>query len=84
MVIFLSEDFNSDEDLGIYKSIFETSLDAILLTKPDGSILKANSTARAMFGMTQEEIIAAGRDELLIQDEALQSALKEKIPKRKG
>ncbi len=71
----MSENYHSDEDLGIYKSIFEASLDAILITKPDGSILQANPTARAMFGMTQEEIISAGRDELLVQDEALKSAL---------
>jgi PAS domain S-box-containing protein len=63
----LSEDYHSDEDLGIYKSIFETSLDAILITKPDGSILKANPSASALFGMTREEIIALGRDELLVQ-----------------
>ncbi len=72
---------NSGENLSIYKSIFQTSLDAMLLTKPDGSILAANHTAEKMFGMSQDEIIAVGRDGLLIQDESFHAAIKERAQK---
>jgi PAS domain S-box-containing protein len=68
----------SNEDLGMYKSIFQNSLDAILLTKPDGSILSANPAAEEMFGMSHVEIVAAGRDGLLVHDQALKSAIKER------
>ncbi|WP_321421670.1 PAS domain S-box protein [uncultured Methanobacterium sp.] len=67
--------------MSIYKSIFQTSLDAMLLTKPDGSILAANHTAEKMFGMSQDEIIAVGRDGLLIQDESFHAAIKERAQK---
>ena len=40
------------------------SMDAILLTKPDGSIINVNDAACKMFGMTKNEIYAAGRDGL--------------------
>ncbi|MDY9923171.1 PAS domain S-box protein [Methanobacterium sp.] len=77
----MPDHLDSGEDLSIYKTIFQTSLDAMLLTNPDGSILVANHTAEEMFGMNQDEIIAAGRDGLLIQDESLQSAIKERAEK---
>jgi two-component system, chemotaxis family, sensor kinase Cph1 len=77
----MSGHFDSDEDLGINRSIFENSLDAILLTKPDGTILAANPSAEKMFEMTEEEIKAAGRVGILVQDENLKSALEERAQK---
>ena len=77
----MPDHFDSGENLSIYKSIFQTSLDAMLLTKPDGSILAANHSAEEMFGMSQDEIIAVGRDGLLIQDESFQAAIKERAQK---
>ncbi|MCF7802609.1 MAG: PAS domain S-box protein [Candidatus Marinimicrobia bacterium] len=44
-----------------YHAFFEHSMDAILLTAPDGTILEANPAACAMFERTEEEIIRAGR-----------------------
>ena len=41
----MSELHNSDQTFEIIRSVFENSLDAILLTKIDGTILEANSTA---------------------------------------
>ncbi len=41
------------------------SLDAILLTIPDGRIISANRAACEMFGMTEEEIIKNGRNGLV-------------------
>ena len=45
-----------------FRSLFENSLDAILLTIPDGRILRANPAACQMFGMTEEEIRRVGRN----------------------
>lgn len=42
-------------------SLFLDSLDAILLTAPDGRIIDANVAACALFGMSCEELIQAGR-----------------------
>ena len=44
-----------------YRLLYETSMDAILLTSPDGSIQAANPAACAMFQRTEEEIIRNGR-----------------------
>ena len=44
-----------------YRSIFNNSLDAVLLTHPDGSIFYANSAAEDLFGYTQKEIYDLGR-----------------------
>ncbi len=44
-----------------YRLVLERSMDAILLTSPDGSILAANPAACAMFQRTEEEILRLGR-----------------------
>ncbi len=44
-----------------YHSIFNQSLDGILLTSPDGTILASNSAACRILGRTEKEIRAAGR-----------------------
>jgi PAS domain S-box-containing protein len=54
----------------------ENSLDGIMITSPDGSILKANKAACEMLGMRESEIIALGRDGLVFNDHKLQEALK--------
>ncbi|WP_440945965.1 PAS domain S-box protein [Methanosarcina sp. T3] len=61
-----------------YRSLYENSLDGIMLTKPDGTILCANPQACQMFGMTEDEIIRAGREGLLVNDEKLAAALEER------
>jgi len=45
-----------------YHSVFENSIDAILLTSPDGSILAANPAACRILGRTEEELREVGRD----------------------
>jgi PAS domain S-box-containing protein len=77
----MSGSFDSDKDLWINNSIFENSLDAILLTKPDGTILAANPAAEKMFGMTEEEFKAAGRDGIVVQVDKLESDLEERSQK---
>ena len=61
-----------------FRSVYENSFDAILLTKPDGTVLAANHAAEDMFLMSEEEIIKAGRDGLVVNDNRLKSALKER------
>jgi PAS domain S-box-containing protein len=62
-----------------FRSLYENSFDAIFLTIPDGTILAANPAAEKMFLMSEEEIIKAGRDGLLIPDENLKQAIKERL-----
>ena len=42
-----------------YRSFFDNSIDAVLLTSPDGSILKANAEACRIFGHTEEELLSS-------------------------
>lgn len=51
------------------KAFFECCIDAILITKPDGSVIRANSAACRMFGMTEEELCLAGREGLVDRDD---------------
>ncbi len=44
-----------------YRAFFENSMDAIMLTAPDGRILAANPSACEMFGRTEDEILELGR-----------------------
>jgi PAS domain S-box-containing protein len=60
-----------------YRSLFENSLDAVLLTAPDGKIYSANPAACQMYGRTEEEICKAGREGLVdLQDPYLAELLK--------
>jgi len=48
-----------------YQALFENSLDGLMLTAPDGSILDANPAACRIMGRTREEILQAGRQGLM-------------------
>lgn len=62
-----------------YKAIFDNSLDGIFVTVPDGTILAANPAACQMFGMTEEELIRAGRNGTVdTSDPRLKSVLDER------
>ncbi len=54
------EDLRESEER--YRAFFENSMDAILLTQPDGKIVSANSAACEMFGRTEEELVKLGRE----------------------
>jgi PAS domain S-box-containing protein len=49
----------------LYRQVLENSMDAILVTKTDGTILSANPAAENIFKMTEAEICAAGRNGLV-------------------
>ncbi|MFZ5821676.1 MAG: PAS domain S-box protein [Chloroflexota bacterium] len=62
-----------------YRLLFETSLDAILLTAPDGSIYAANPAAGRLFDRTEAEICRLGRSGVADSaDPRLQAALEER------
>lgn len=62
-----------------YRNLVENSIDAVLLTAPDGSIFSANPEACRIFGMTEEELIRAGRDGLVdLSDPRIRPALEER------
>jgi PAS domain S-box-containing protein len=60
-----------------YRSIFDNSNDAVLLTAPDGRVLAANREACRIFGMSEEEIRQAGRDGLVDGSDSRLPALQE-------
>jgi PAS domain S-box-containing protein/putative nucleotidyltransferase with HDIG domain len=62
-----------------YRSLFEYLQDAILLTRPDGSILDVNQAACEMFGRSADELRAVGRNGIVdVTDPALHAALNER------
>ncbi len=44
-----------------FKALFDNSMDAVLLTVPDGRVLAANRAACQLFGLSEAQIIAKGR-----------------------
>jgi len=49
----------------LYGMLFQNSLDGLMLTSPDGTILDANPSACRIFGRTREEILREGREGLI-------------------
>lgn len=69
----------SNEFLINYRTIFESSPDAVIITQSDGSISYANSAAEKLFGYTQGEICELGRSGIVdITDPNLDSMLVER------
>jgi two-component system NtrC family sensor kinase len=62
-----------------YHSLFQNSIDAVMLTSPEGSILAANPEACRIFQMTEEEICRGGRAGLVdMTDPNLPLAIEER------
>jgi two-component system cell cycle sensor histidine kinase/response regulator CckA len=66
-----------------FRALFDLSLDGLLLSTIDGTILDANPTARELLGMTVEEICARGRAGLLVPGSEVDAAVKERQEKGK-
>ena len=62
-------DEKSRESTERFRMIFEQSIDAILLTRTDGSILAANPEACRVFCMSETEIRCAGRDAVVDEED---------------
>ncbi len=62
-----------------YRLLFENSLDAVLLTTPDGGILSANPAACRMLGRSEEQIRELGRNGVVdLSDPRLPLALEQR------
>ena len=65
-----------------FQLLFENSLDAILLTNPDGTVYSANPAAERMFGRSKEELTSLRTNEISDEnDSRLIPALKERREK---
>jgi PAS domain S-box-containing protein len=61
-----------------YRLIFQSSLNGILIMRPDGSIIAANPAAQRILVMSKEEIIRKGRDGIADQsDPRLQTGIQD-------
>jgi PAS domain S-box-containing protein len=58
-----------------FRSLFEHSIDAILLATPEGKLLAANPEACRMFGRSEAELCAIGRPAILDPDDPKLHAL---------
>ena len=69
-----------------FRSIYENTEDAILLTLPNGEVLTANTAACNMFGMSIEEMGKANRQNMLVLDQKVNEAFtnREKTGKSKA
>lgn len=76
--IKLAEKVN-EEGNARYRQLYENSMDGILLTAPDGSILTANPAACRIFDRTEDQIRVIGRSGLLdANDPRLMEGLRER------
>jgi diguanylate cyclase (GGDEF)-like protein/PAS domain S-box-containing protein len=67
-----------------YQALFEHSIDAVFLMRPDGSILSANTQACRLLGYTQSELCSLGRDGLTEPDDPRVTALLEEHQREGG
>ncbi|HTY74581.1 MAG TPA: PAS domain S-box protein, partial [Candidatus Nanoarchaeia archaeon] len=67
----------------MYQTLFENNLDGIIVGRPDGKILEANPAICKMLGMNEQEVIAKGRQGIVINDRRNIEALKERDNKGK-
>lgn len=56
-------------DISSYRAAFDHSMDAVLLTTPDGRILMANPATTALFGFSEEELRREGRQAIVDPDD---------------
>ena len=61
-----------------YRALFDLSLDGLLLSKIDGTILDANPTACRLLGMTVDEIRARGRKGIIVPGPDVDAAIRER------
>lgn len=52
-----------------FRSVFEHSMDGLLLTRPDGSILSANPAACRMLGHRAEDLVKLRREDIVNTDD---------------
>ena len=65
----------------LYESLFEHTADGVLLSREDGSVLRANPSACRALRMTEAEVMRAGRGGVVVDGAALQAMLAERQEK---
>ena len=60
-----------------YRLLFANSMDAVLQTRPDGTVLAANAAACLLFGYTEAELQALGRSAVVDADDPRVAAMLE-------
>ncbi len=79
----LKTEIELEESRERFRMVVDNSLDAVLLTTPDGRILSVNKSGELIFGRTEEEICRLGRNGILdTEDPRLEEALE--IRRRTG
>jgi len=71
--------FENSENYQQFRTFFEHSLAALLIGRPDGTILEANPAACRMFGYTKEEFRKLGRHGVI---DPVSPGLAEKLKER--
>jgi PAS domain S-box-containing protein len=61
-----------------FRALFEHSPDGVIVSRPDGTILRANPAACRMLGRTEDELRASGRAGVVEDDHRLQRYLVER------
>ncbi|HZY17364.1 MAG TPA: MASE3 domain-containing protein [Ramlibacter sp.] len=65
-----------------WRTLFENSLDGVLLTSPDGAIHAANAAACRLFGMSEQDLVRGGRAAITVAgDPRLATLLRERRAK---
>ena len=59
----------------LYGMLFENSMDGLMLTAPDGTILDANPACCRIFGRSREEVLREGRRGLMDESDPRMAAL---------
>jgi PAS domain S-box-containing protein len=73
-----------EADVTKYKAIVDNSLSALLLGKPDGSILEVNQAACDMFGYKAKEFVKIKRKDFIETNAATLQKLKERTETKKA
>ncbi len=55
----------------LFDALFRNAIDGVLFTRTDGTVLRANPAACRVLGLSEEQVIRAGRTGLVVADEAL-------------
>ena len=62
----------------LYEALIEHSVDGLLITRPDGAVLRASPSACRMLGRSEDELRRLGRDGLVVKDRRLAALLGER------
>jgi PAS domain S-box-containing protein len=62
----------------LFQNLFENSPDGVIISKPDGTIIRANPAACRLLGRSEDELRRVGRSAVVVEDERLAAYLAER------